>query len=126
DACLDKTFIIDTPSKVWNCAVIVFKKAKSGLFSSLSYSLVPGFGMNRQLTVGLFKRYPMYGYCPKLTATWKAEAIHMMMVHAWVRSANVFISGHHGSFLKLLWPSFLTSDHHDWISVLFLTVSSDG
>ncbi|MBA0783240.1 hypothetical protein Gotri_000991, partial [Gossypium trilobum] len=81
--CLDKTTISDTPSKVWNCAVIVFKKAKSGLFSSLSYSLVPGFGMNRRLTVGLFGRYPMYRYCLKLTATWKAEAIHMMMVHAW-------------------------------------------
>ncbi|MBA0751925.1 hypothetical protein Gogos_000813 [Gossypium gossypioides] len=83
-ACLDKTFISDTPSKVWNCAVIIFKKAKSGSFSSSSYSLVPGSGMNWRLIVGLFGRYPTYGYCLKLTATWKAEAIHMMMVHAWV------------------------------------------
>ncbi|MBA0778632.1 hypothetical protein Gotri_006479, partial [Gossypium trilobum] len=81
--CLDKPFISDTPSKAWNCAVIVFKKAKSGLFSSSSYSLVPGFGMNRRLTVGLFERYPAYRYCPKLIAAWKAEAIHMIMVHAW-------------------------------------------
>ncbi|KAG4163032.1 hypothetical protein ERO13_D01G147400v2 [Gossypium hirsutum] len=82
--------------------------------------------MNQRLTVGLFGRYPAYGYCLKLAAAWKTEAIYMMMVHAWVRPANVFISSHHGSFLKLPWPSFLTSDHHDWISVLFLTVSSDG
>ncbi|KAG8498196.1 hypothetical protein CXB51_007051 [Gossypium anomalum] len=124
--CLDKTYIRDTPSKVWNCAVIVFKKAKFDSFSRSSYSLVPGSGMNRWLTVGLFGRYPTYGYCPKLTAASKAEAIHMMMVHAWVRSINVFISSHHVSFLKSSWPSFLTSDHHDWISLLFLTVSSDG
>ncbi|PPD95562.1 hypothetical protein GOBAR_DD07413 [Gossypium barbadense] len=79
----DKTYIRDTPSKVWNCAVIVFKKAKFESFSRSSYSLVPGSGMNRWLTVGLFGRYPAYGYCPKLTAASKAEAIHMMMVHAW-------------------------------------------
>ncbi|KAG4204271.1 hypothetical protein ERO13_A04G038001v2, partial [Gossypium hirsutum] len=82
--------------------------------------------LNRRLTVGLFGRYPTYGYCPKLTAAWKAEAIHVMMVHAWVRSINVFISSHHVSCLKSPWPSFLTSDHDDWISVSFLTVSSDG
>ncbi|MBA0706343.1 hypothetical protein Golax_018458, partial [Gossypium laxum] len=125
-ACLDKTSISDTPSKVWNCAVIVFKKAKSRSFLSSSYSLVPGSDMNRRLAVGLFGRYPAYGYCLKLAAAWKTEAIYTMMVHAWVRSANVFISSHHGSFLKLPRPSFFTFDHHDWISMSFLTVSSDG
>ncbi|KAG8492252.1 hypothetical protein CXB51_009922 [Gossypium anomalum] len=108
--------------------VTVFEKAKSRSFSSSSYSLVLGSGLNRRLTVGLFGRYPTYGYCPKLTAAWKAEAIHMTMVHAWVRMRwiKVFISSHHVSFLKSPWPSFLTSDHDDWISVSFFTVSSDG
>lgn len=58
EECLDNISISEIPIRVCNCAVIVFRKALSGLFTSSSYSGVPSSGMNLRLMVGRFGRKP--------------------------------------------------------------------
>uniref|UniRef100_A0A0A9CQN1 Secreted protein n=1 Tax=Arundo donax TaxID=35708 RepID=A0A0A9CQN1_ARUDO len=116
----------EMPMMVWIWLVTVWMKASSGSRSSSSYSLVPGSGIRRRLTVGRLGRYPAYGYCPKLTAAWSADAIQMMVVQALASSDTTCIVGHHGASLRSPWPTSRNSFHHACSSASPCSTASVG